>query len=540
MLWWERRREQPTTASPCLNNLPSSVGCCACVGKSWCEYIWGIPGAIPRRSRRYSLPSPCSLLLLASPLDTRITTKALSRGFSIPNERQRLCCSGGCNKQPGVGNPAGNPCLPAFPPAHHGNMKAACLQTLLWALCLVVTLAGGQPRAPVKCSLECKNSTKKIPEKLIRRYYEMDPRCRQNTIVFVTVKDKEICVDSNEGWVKEIKDKLDGKSATVMPPRGVTSAEEPGSIERHVGLPQLPPSQTTAPAGFSQGTGTTLREREHAPAATTEVSSKPPLGKQEPSQLPAGSSPMTQEEAMHPGVTPEAKGETSNSPAAAGLGSRQPTPHPTGQHTAAPNSNSDLMAAARGSIQPLLAANGPLDPTGARANTPDTASSSSGSDLPSVWDSMRTTTVTETAPQIASVSTLSSTTATGKAASVHTNRVVGPSAGTTAFDHSLPVGKQEPSDTGVFTHQALSSQARVQMITVRPNNLPLPSFLSKSQMHFVIPVSVVCGLMVSSVVLVWLYLKFGVKPEETSREMVQGLLYQQAGHQDNVYPMEVI
>ncbi|XP_063024064.1 mucin-2-like [Melospiza melodia melodia] len=420
-------------------------------------------------------------------------------------------------------------------------MKAACLQMLLWALYLVVTLAGGQPKAHVTCPGSCRNPSQKfIPDRLIRRFYETDSRCKQNVIIFVTVQDKEICVDSNAGWVKKFQDKLGRKSATVTPPRDDTSAEEPGSIERHVGLPELPPSPATAPAGFFQGTGTTLREREHAPAATTEVSSKPPLGRQELPQLPAGSTPVTQEEDLHPGVTPGAKGEPSNSPVAADAGSRQPTPRPTGQHTASPNSNSDLMAAATASTQPALAANGPLDPTGARANTPDTAASSSGSDLPSIWDTMRTTTVTETAPQTTPVSTLSSTTATDKAASVHTNRLVGPSAGTTAFDPSLPVGKQEPSDTGVFTHQALSSQARVQMITVRPNNLPLPSFLSKSQMHFVIPVSVVCGLMVTSVALVWLYLKFGVKPEETSREMVQGLLYQQAGHQDNAYPMEVI
>ncbi|XP_053808788.1 mucin-5AC-like [Vidua chalybeata] len=428
-------------------------------------------------------------------------------------------------------------------------MKAACLQMLLllWALCLV-TLAGGQPKAPVKCSRECRNFTSKLSEKLIRSYRETEPGCRRNATIFITLKFKEICANSMEDWVKKIKDKLDRKKATVMPPHDVTSAEEPGSVERHVGLPELAPAQATAPTSFFQGTGTTVRERIRAPAATTEVSSKPPLGRQDPTQLPEGSTPMVQEEAAHSEVTREAKGESSNSPAssasvAAGVGSSQPTPGPTAQDTASPNSNSDLMAAARRSNQPVLSTSRSLDPTRARANTPDTASSSSRSGLPSIWDSMKTTTVTETAPQTTSVSTLSSTTAMDKAASVHTSRVVGPSAdvfGTTTFDHSLPVGKQEPSDTGVVTHQVLSGQARVQMITVRPNNLPLPSFLSKSQMHFVIPVSVVCGLMVGSVALVWVYLKFGVKPEETSREMVQGLLYQQAGHQDNVYPMEVI
>ncbi|XP_062356150.1 fractalkine-like [Cinclus cinclus] len=413
-------------------------------------------------------------------------------------------------------------------------MKAACLQLLLWALCLL-TLAGGQPKAPLKCSVECRGFTRQLPEKQIRSYRLTEPSCKKNATIFITLKFKEICADSNETWVQKIKDKLDRSKTTVMPPRAVTSAEEPGSVERHVGLPEM------APTGSFQGTGTTVRERIHTPAARTEVSSKSPVGRQDPTQLPAGSTPVVQEEAVCSEVTPEAESESSNSPVssaavAAGVDSSQPTPHPTVQDKTSPNSNSDLMPVTKGSNQHVLSPNGSLDPTSARANTPDIASSSSRSDLPSTWDCMKATTATETAPEPTSVSPVSFTTAIDKAASAHTNRVVG----TTTFDHSLPVGKEEPSDTVLFTHQSFSGQARVQMITVRPKNLPLPSFLSKSQMHFVIPVSVVCGLMVSSVVLVWVYLKFGVKPEETSREMVQGLLYQQAGHQDNAYPMEVI
>ncbi|XP_066183717.1 uncharacterized protein [Sylvia atricapilla] len=427
-------------------------------------------------------------------------------------------------------------------------MKAACLQTVLlplWALCLV-TLAVGQPKAPRNCSRECGKFSGQLSEKKIRSYRLTEPGCKKQGTIFITLKALEICADSREVWVQKIKDKLDRKKATVVPPRGVTAAEEPGSPERHVGHPEVALSQTTAPNTFFQGTGTAIWERVHAPAARTDVSSKSPLGRQNPIQLSAGSTPVIQEEAVHSEVTPEANRESSNSivsstTVAAGVGSSQPTPHPTVQGTASPNSNSDLMAAAKGSNQSVLSTNGSLDTTSARANAPDTASSSSRSDLSSIWDNMKTTTVTETAPQTISFSTLSSTTAMDEDAFVHTNRVVGPSAdvfGTTTFDYSSPVGKQEPSDTVVFTHQAFSGQARVQMITVRPKNLP--SFLSKSQMHFVIPVSVVCGLTVSSVALVWLYLKFGVKPEETSREMVQGLLYQQAGHQENAYPMEVI
>ncbi|KFO71376.1 hypothetical protein N303_10361, partial [Cuculus canorus] len=88
--------------------------------------------------------------------------------------------------------------------------------------------------------------------------------------------------------------------------------------------------------------------------------------------------------------------------------------------------------------------------------------------------------------------------------------------------------------------QASSGQAKAQVTTERPNNLPLPSFLSRSQMNFVIPVSVVGGLMACSVAAAWLYLKFGIKAEEMSREMVQGLLYEKRGHESNAYPMEVV
>ncbi|KFP62270.1 hypothetical protein N322_12309, partial [Cariama cristata] len=82
--------------------------------------------------------------------------------------------------------------------------------------------------------------------------------------------------------------------------------------------------------------------------------------------------------------------------------------------------------------------------------------------------------------------------------------------------------------------QAFPGQARAQMTTERPNDLPLTGFLSRSQTHFAIPVSVVGGLMACSVAVVWLYLKFGVKTEEMSKEVVQGLLYQKEGHQNNV------
>lgn len=457
----------------------------------------------------------------------------------------------------GAGNTAHNPSLPTLPTADHGKMKAVSLQVLfvLKVLCLV-TLAGGQPKAPLKCSIECSYFTSGIAAKRIRSYRRTEPRCTKQAIIFITLKSMEICADPEAEWVKKIVEKLDQKKAAASPlPRDATSAaapEEPGAFQKHVGL------TVTAPASFFQGAGTTVLETIRVPAARTEASSKSPPATQDSTQLPAGSSPVVREVPARSEVTPEANRDSLKSPAAstafaAGMVSSQPTPYPPALvqgfdnavgsteepvgHTAnatadvrdatSPSSDSDPTAITKGSGHPVLSTNESLD-------------ASSG--LPSILDNVEIAAVpaTPVPPETTSVSGLNLTAAIDEGPSVHTNRVVSSSTGTRTFDYSSPVGKQDHSGTLVFTSRAFSGQARVQMPTERPNDLPLPSFLSRSQMHFVIPVSVVGGLMVCSVALVWLYLKFGVKTEEMSREMVQGLLYQKEGHQNNVYPMEVI
>ncbi|XP_071423425.1 fractalkine-like [Pithys albifrons albifrons] len=424
-------------------------------------------------------------------------------------------------------------------------MKAAFIQMLLVlrALCLV-TLAGGQPKAPLKCSIHCSGFTSVIAEKRIRSYRRTEPSCRTQAIIFTTLKSKEICADPNAPWVKKIIEKLDQKKATASPlPRDAISPEEPGGFQKHVGLTVTAPSQASAPTGFFQGSGTT---RIHAPTARTEVSSKS-AARQDSTQLPAGSSPVIQEDAVHSEVTPEANRHSLNSPTssttvAAGMDSSQPTDV---RDTISPNSNSmatqNPVAPTKGSDQPVLSTNESLDSTSARANAPDTVSSSSGSDPPSILDSVDFPTSPDMPipPETSSISTPNSITAVEKGASDHSNKVVASSADgfdTRTSDYSSPVEKQEPSDTLVFAGQAFQGQARMQTTTDKPQ----PSFLSVPQMHFVIPVSVVTGVTICSVALVWLYLKFGVKPEESSREMVQGLLYHKAEHQNNVYPLEVI
>ncbi|XP_009572225.1 PREDICTED: endochitinase A-like, partial [Fulmarus glacialis] len=437
-----------------------------------------------------------------------------------------------------------------------------------------------QPKAPLKCSIECGYFTSGITAKRIRSYRRTEPRCTKQAVIFITLKSVEICADPEAEWVKKIVEKLDQKKAAASPlPRDATSAaapEEPGVFQKHVGLTVTAPVGATAPASFFQGAGTIVLERIHVPAARTEASSKSPPATQDSTQLPAGSSPVIRGVPARSEVTSEANRDSLKSPApstafAAGMVSSQPTPYPTALvhgfdnaigateepvgHTAnamadvgdttSPSSDSDPMAITKGSGHPVLSTNESLDATSARANAPDTASSSFSSGLPSILDSVEIATVpaTPVPPETTSVSTLNLTAAIDEGPSVHTNKVVSSSTdafGTRTFDYSSPEGKQDPSGTLIFTGQAFSGQARVQMPTERPNDLPLPSFLSRSQMHFVIPVSVVGGLMACSVALVWLYLKFGVKTEEMSREMVQGLLYQKEGHQNNVYPMEVI
>ncbi|XP_074769695.1 uncharacterized protein LOC141963882 [Athene noctua] len=462
-------------------------------------------------------------------------------------------------------------------------MNAVSFRVLfvLTVLCLA-TLAGGQPKAPLKCSTECNrfgfaSQRVELVEKLVRSYRRTEPSCRKQAVIFITLKSREICADPEAEWVNKIIEKLDQKKAAASPlPHDATSAvapEEPAVFQKHVGLTVTAPSQATAPTNFFQGTGTTVLERIHVPSARMEVSSKSSPAMQDTTQVPAGVSPMTWEVAAHSEVTPEANRDSSKSPApsatfSAGIDSSQPTPYPTALargfdstvgstepagHTAnamvdvqdtTSRSNSDPMAITKGSDHPVLSINESLDPTSARAKAPDTASSSFSSDLPSIPDSTGITTAPSTPvpPATTSVSALNSTTAIDKGPFVHTNKLVSSFAdafGTRTSDYSSPVGKQESSDTLIFSSQAFSGQARVQMTTEGPNDLPLPS-MSRSTTHFVIPVSVVGGLMACSVTAAWLYLKFGVKPEEMSREMVEGLLYQKKGHQNNVYLTEVI
>lgn len=397
---------------------------------------------------------------------------------------------------------------------------------------------------------------------------------------FITLASLEICADPKNDQVQKIMQKLDQKNASAASPlpHAATSAavpEKPGIFHKHIGLTVTAPSQATAATTLFQGTGTTVLERTHAPAAMTEVTSKSPPAMQSTTQFSAGSSPAIWEIATRSEVSSEANRDSlkpaHSTTSAAGMVSSQPILHPTAlvhgfdntvglteepvgyaasatadvQDTSSPSSNSDPVSVTKGLDHPVLSTDESLDPTSARANTSDTASRSFNSDLPSILNGMEISSApaTPVPPETISISTLNPTTTIAKGPPAHTNKVFSSSAdavGTRTFGYSPPLGKQDHPGTLVFTTQTFSGQARAQLTTKRPHESPSLSFLPRSQTHFIIPVSLVGGLIACTVAAVWLYTKFGVRTETVSREMVQGLLYQKEGHQKNVYPMEII
>ncbi|XP_021263732.1 fractalkine [Numida meleagris] len=422
---------------------------------------------------------------------------------------------------------------------------------ILW----LAAMAGGQPKARLKCSKWCGSFHSAIDETRIKSYRWTEPQCTPQAIIFTTKKSKEICANPKEEWVKKITQKLDREKALAASPlpRAATSPaaavpEEPGIFHKHVGLQEPAPPQTTA---------ATL-ERAPVPAASTEAASEPTM--HNGTHFSAGPSPVTSGVVTQSGVISEANREpltpTVHS-TAAGVAPSQPSPNPTAPargsdsteepvgdathaagdvHHTATTSNLDPASISKGLGRPGLSTNNPLDPVSARGSTSDTALSSA---LPSILNSTGVSTFPST-PEAAPVPTQNPTTAIDEGRSVHANKNFCSSAfdaGT--FDHSMPSGKEGPPDTLAFTSQMFPGQARAQA-TRSPSEPPAPSLLSGSQMPLIIPVIVAGGLIACSVAAVWLYIKFRIRPETMSREMVQGLLYQKEGYQNNVYPMEVI
>ncbi|XP_042677366.1 fractalkine [Centrocercus urophasianus] len=440
-------------------------------------------------------------------------------------------------------------------------MRVASLQ-ILFALrvLFLAAMAGGQPKAPLKCSKWCVSFHRAIDEKLIKSYRMTELQCAKKAIIFTTKKLREICANPDEGWVKKIMRKLDQEKALAASPlpQAATSPaaavpEEPGTFHKHTSLQVPAPPPATA--------ATAASERAPVPAASTEATSKSTPAMQNATCFSAGPSAVTSGVATHSEIISEANRESFTSVhLTAGMALGRPTPYPTdpahgSDSTEEPvgyaanaagdaqgttsTSNSDPASVSKGLHHPGLPTNDPLDPVSARGSPSDTALRSFASALPSTLKSTEVSMVPST-PEAAPVPTQNPTTAVDKDLYVHANKNFSSSAfGSGTFDHLLPLGKQGPPDILVFTSQMFSGQARAQA-TRSPSDPPALSSLSESQMHFVIPVALAGGLIACGVAAIWLYIKFGMKAETTSREMVEGLLYLKEGHQGSVHPMEVI
>ncbi|OXB58500.1 hypothetical protein ASZ78_009065 [Callipepla squamata] len=396
-------------------------------------------------------------------------------------------------------------------------MTVASLRILFPLMVLsLATMAGGQPKAHLKCSQVCDSFHHKIAASRIKSYRWTERQCTKKgpVIILTTKKLREICANPEEPWVKEIMQKLDQKkaSAASLLPQAATSTaapepEEPGIFHKHTGLQVPSPPQATAisEADRESLSSPLLPMTDAAGTAASQPSPYP--------TAPAHGSDSTEETV---GFATTAAGDVQD---------------------AISTSNSDPTSISKGLDHPGLPTNDPLGPVSASSGTSGTALSFSSA-LPSTLSSTQLSTVSSTPD--APVPTQNPTAAINEGPSVHANKNFSSSAfGTGTFDRLLPSGKKDPPDTVVFTTQMFSGQASVQA-TRSPGNLPAPSLSHGSQAHFVLPVALASGLVACSVAAVWLYTKFGMRPETKSREMVQGLLYQKDGHHDNVYPMEVI
>ncbi|XP_065590331.1 mucin-2-like [Cyrtonyx montezumae] len=388
----------------------------------------------------------------------------------------------------------------------------ASLQILFPLMVLsLATMAGGQPKAHLKCSQGCTSFHRKIDVSRIKSYRWTEPQCtrRDPAIIFTTKRLLEICANPEEPWVMEIMQKLDQKkalAASLLPQAATSTAalepEEQGVFHKHTGLQVPTPPQATA---ISEAD----RESLSSPVLSTTA-----VGRPSPyPTAPARGSDSTEETV---GFATTAAGDVQD---------------------AISTSNSDPTSISKGLDRPGLPTNDPLSPVSASGGTSGPALSFSSA-LPSTLSSAQVSTVPSTPD--APVPTQNPSADISEGPSVHANKNFSSSAfGTGTFDHLLPLGKKDPPDSLVFTSQMFSGQASVQA-TRSPGNLPAPSLSHGSQAHFVLPVTLAGGLIACSVAAVWLYTKFGIRPETKSREMVQGLLYQKDGHHDNVYPMEVI
>ncbi|KAI5762659.1 CCL22 [Gulo gulo luscus] len=89
------------------------------------------------------------------------------------------------------------------------SLKTPLLAALVFLALTLQTTEAGPYGANVEDSVCCREYFRHpLPLRMIRFFYWTSDSCRRPGVVFLTVKDREICADPRMPWVKKILQKL--------------------------------------------------------------------------------------------------------------------------------------------------------------------------------------------------------------------------------------------------------------------------------------------------------------------------------------------
>nr|XP_023663291.1 C-C motif chemokine 4 homolog [Paramormyrops kingsleyae] len=93
-----------------------------------------------------------------------------------------------------------------------GTMKTLPAVLFLVLLCSVQLVYSNAPGLAASCCADYYN--KRIPLSQIVSFYETNPSCPLNALVFVTNRNRSFCVNPDEAWVSTHVSKLDNRKTT--------------------------------------------------------------------------------------------------------------------------------------------------------------------------------------------------------------------------------------------------------------------------------------------------------------------------------------
>ncbi|XP_074149615.1 fractalkine [Sminthopsis crassicaudata] len=120
----------------------------------------------------------------------------------------------------------------------------------------LTSLLAGQHFSMNKCTHECPplRSTRQLQNRLLKNYKETEPSCHVQAIIFITIKNRTLCADPNEKWVREAVQYLNDVSAAAAAQKQAPGKETGGMFEKLTG--ENGPPTTQGPGGGSTGPAT--------------------------------------------------------------------------------------------------------------------------------------------------------------------------------------------------------------------------------------------------------------------------------------------